>query len=212
MRFNFTIKLQALIFIATLLVLLFTTELGFLDNFRISLESLFSGLLALTGFIFTARTFVTFKLNEVVYGNPTYQKYIENLKKDGAYQKALYDPLRNMDSNLGRTTFMCLVSIVFIVLLGFFDKFSTITFSKWFHPKYLSDFAFSKAGWICIWQNHLLVSVVIYKLYAAMAFSFLLITLIKLFECVISMNRNISSIIDHWEKTYKEQQKDESKS
>ena len=49
------------------------------------------------------RTFITFKLNEVIYGNPTYRGLAEQLKKEGAYDKELYDPLKKLDSNLGTT-------------------------------------------------------------------------------------------------------------
>src|SRR5690606_10849700 len=69
----------------------------------VALSSVFSGLLTLTGFMFTARTFITFKLNEVVYGKPEYQQRVEAYQADGAYTLKLYEPLRELDSKVGRT-------------------------------------------------------------------------------------------------------------
>ena len=189
------------------ILFLFGTDVFLLDKFRSSLQGLFSGLLALTGFIFTARTFITFKLNEVVYGNPEYQKYVENLKKEGAYQKELYDPLRKLDNNLGTITFMCLAGLFLTLLLVFFPEVSKIKFPQDFEPTYISDFAFTKEGWLKLWNYHLVIGVLVQKIYSSFVASYLLLTILKLLQSVKSMNRNIGAIIDHWEVTYKNNNK-----
>lgn len=45
-----------------------------IDNLKITSSSLFSGLLALNGFVFAARTFIVFKIYDTVYSDENYQK------------------------------------------------------------------------------------------------------------------------------------------
>lgn len=194
---------SALLLCLFFILFLFCTDLFLLDRFRSSLQGLFSGLLALTGFIFTARTFITFKLNEVVYGNPQYQKYVEELKNEGGYKKDLYDPLRKLDSNLGTITYMCFAGLFIALLLLFFPDTTKIIFPYDFNPIYISDFIFTKEGWLKLWTNHLVISIFLQKIYSSFVAAYLLLTVLKLLQSVKSMNRNIGAIIDHWEDTYK---------
>src|SRR5471030_1570770 len=96
---------------AVVVLLFVTTPLSFCTDLRLTLDCIFSGLLALAGFVFTARTFITFKLNEVIYDDPKYRVHVEKLQKDGAYKRTLYEPLRNIDQSLGDATYMSLWSV-----------------------------------------------------------------------------------------------------
>jgi hypothetical protein len=187
------------------LLFAFCTEMGFYDKFRISIGSLFGGLLALTGFLFTARTFITFKLNEVIYGNPNYRGLIEQLRKEGAYDKELYDPLKKLDSNLGTTSYMSLTALLLVLVLGFFPDYKNVILPKGFSPNYLSEFVFSKVGWTSLWQNNLILPVLVYKVYSSITLGFLVVTGLKIFQCISSVNQNIGAIIEHWEDEYKRQ-------
>lgn len=185
------------------LIFMFVTKLGSFENFRISLEALFTGLLALTGFIFTARTFITFKLNEVCYGNPDYQALVENLQQTGIYNRSLYAPLKNLDSNLGLTTYLCLISLIFIVIFGCLPKYSNMTIPKGFQPPiYLTDFAFSAAGWKNLIDHGMFLSVFGYQVFSCATYAILITTMLKISEAVVSINRNIKDIIEHWEEQH----------
>ncbi len=181
----------------------FFTEMGFFDRFRIPIGSLFAGLLALTGLLFASRTFITFKLNEVIYGSPTYRSLVEQLKRDGAYDKELYDPLKKLDSNLGLTSYFCLLSLLLVMLLSFFPEFKTVSLPLGFRPNYLSDFVFSVSGWQLLWQNSLICSVFLYKVFSSLTLAFLVVTGLKIVHCISSVNENIKNIIEHWEDDYK---------
>jgi hypothetical protein len=107
------------------LICTLSTKYSTFSTLRLSLDSIFSGLMALTGFVFTARTFITFKLNEVVYGSPEYRQYVEKLKSEGAYSQELYAPLKQIDNSLGIATYMCLWSTIMFIIVAFFPKTET---------------------------------------------------------------------------------------
>lgn len=113
-------------FICSLIFFIFFTNDTFFAAFRISLDSIFAGMLALAGFIFTARTFIVFKLNESFYGNSSYREMIKELKRDGAYDKELYGPLKNLDNMLHKSTFMCVAGVIVFfgctIVYSFFDS------------------------------------------------------------------------------------------
>lgn len=196
-------------FILFFLALLFFTDIYFLDNLLFSFEGIFTGLLALTGFIFTARTFITFKLNEVIYGNKKYQNYVEELQEEGAYKKALYDPLRKLDTDLGLVTHMCLFCLLLTLVLSFFPKTTSLSFPSDFNPKYIQEIIFNPENIKKIYENGLIVTVVIQKILSSVVGAYLILTLIKILHSVGSLNRNIKSIIDHWEEDYKSNPKKE---
>ena len=123
-------KIQYWIFWPGYLVVVSLTKFSILNGMALTSDSFFSGILALTGFIFTARTFITFKLNEVIYENPKYRSLVEQLQVDQAYHKKLYDPLRNLDYKLNITTHMCLWSTALFLVASFFPKPLPVTLAN----------------------------------------------------------------------------------
>lgn len=108
-------KLPTLSAIAVLSSLLWAGRPDFFES-KISIQAFFTGLLALSGFLFSARTFITFKLNETIYTNEDHQKRVEQWQKDEAYKKGLYDPLHKLDCRLGVVSWLCLAGIAVIVI------------------------------------------------------------------------------------------------
>jgi hypothetical protein len=164
-------------------------------NGPLALSSAFSGLLALTGFMFTARTFITFKLNEIVYSNENYQRYIEDLKKDGAHCAPLYLPLKSLDSTLGRTCLFCFGTLTFLVVFALMPR-------EWgsgqsFYER-LRDLRSTES------DGSITGLFVIYQLAIWLVYSSVLLSIIQVFWCIARVNKNIKSIISHWEDTYSE--------
>lgn len=159
----------------------------------IALNSAFSGLLALTGFMFTARTFITFKLNEAVYGNESYQKQVEEFQKDGAYQSELYEPLKKLDSTLGQTCLFCFGTLFSLVLFSLIPNEWGNGTSLW--AKIATRCAGgteSISGWF-----------VTYQVLTTAAYGALIAAIVHVFYAILRVNRNIRGIIDEWEKKYK---------
>lgn len=177
-----------------------------LASIRLSLDSIFSGLLALTGFVFTARTFITFKLHEVVYGNPTYRTYVEKLKKDGASDKRLYDPLRELDSSLGNATGMCLVALALFALVAFLPDHKDITLDASTKVSRLYDIIRSGHNVKLAVNNPGALVPVGVALVSDMALIYFFFVLNQILSATISLNKNIKAIIDHWEQDYKNSQ------
>jgi hypothetical protein len=159
----------------------------------LALSSVFSGLLALTGFMFTARTFITFKLNEVVYGSPNYRKYVEELKKDGAISDPLYAPLKQLDTTLGKTCLFCFGTLFGLAVFALLPK-------DWGAGLALHERLLPPAvGTIA---TPVTVLFVFYQLFTWLVYSAVLISIICVFWCIVRVNQNIKSIITHWEDLY----------
>lgn len=159
----------------------------------LALSSVFSGLLALTGFMFTARTFITFKLNEVVYGSINYRKYIEELKKDGAISDPLYAPLKQLDTTLGKTCLLCFGTLFGLAVFALLPK-------DWgaglpLHERLLTP----AAGTVATPVTALFA---FYQVFTWLVYSAVLISIICVFWCIVRVNQNIKSIISHWEDAY----------
>lgn len=181
--------------------------LNIMASIRLSLDSIFSGLLALTGFVFTARTFITFKLQEVVYGNPGYQRYVEKLRQDGAYDRELYAPLKELDANLGNTTGMCLAALALFAMVSIIPECKPIVLDANTTVYKCLDF-FNKNNIGLLAQNlktlRFLPAVVVTD--AAVLYFFFVLW--QVFRTTLSLNKNIHSIIEHWEEDYRVSQRD----
>lgn len=198
----FKSRKELFIFCLLTLALCVCTKLSLLKDLRLSLDAIFSGLLALTGFVLTARTFITFKLNEVIYESPKYRNRVEKLKKEGAYKKELYDPLKNMDRRLGRATYMCLTSVSLFAILSFLPDTKEIIL-----PNSVGyDILF------CLFKNHdaavlFLKSPSAYppaiiKLFSSATLIYFLLSFYHIINAAIKLNQSIKEIISYWEDEY----------
>jgi len=162
----------------------------------VALSSVFSALLTLTGFMFTARTFITFKLNEVVYGRPEYRERIEELQRDGAYRYRLYEPLRNLDATVGRTCLWCFATLFIVLSFSFLPKeWSKLapslcdSWQRWHHGNTSVSIAFP-------WRF------VVYQAATVVVFSVVFLIIVEVFAAIVSVNKNIRAIIHEWEQKY----------
>lgn len=184
-------------------VLSLVSQISFPSKLRVSLDSMLSGLLALAGFMFAARTFITFKLQEVVYGNPKYQELVANLQEDGATRQALFAPLRTLDTNLGNTTSICFVSLLLFLVVACIPEAKEITLDP--STKILAIrevFVHDHGVWLLLTSPGALL-VVLSKVMADTAFVYFAFCLYRIIMATVSLNKNIHSIIDHWEAAYR---------
>ena len=199
-------KRKHMIYWISLIVAVLFLNVRLLACLRLSFDSIFSGLLALTGFVFTARTFITFKLHEVVYGNPVYRSYVEKLKKDGAYDKELYDPLKELDESLGNTTGMCLVALCLFALVAFMPDLKEIVLNKTTKVTSLFAVISSKSNIQLAVSNPKSILPVGVAVITDASLLYFFFVLNQIFRTTMSLNRNIKAIINHWEEDYKNSQ------
>ena len=198
----FKSKKELFIFCLLTLVLCVCTKLSLLKDLRLSLDAIFSGLLALTGFVLTARTFITFKLNEVIYESPKYRNRVEKLKKDGAYHKELYDPLKNMDRRLGRATYMCLTSVALFAILSFLpDKKEIILQNSISYNTLFSLFRNHDAA-VLFMKSPSAYPTVMIKLFSSATLIYFLLCFYHIVNAAIKLNKSIKEIISYWEDEY----------
>ncbi len=202
MKIKESILLYSILSVISFILLLLGTNILIIDEFRLSLDGLVTGLLALTGFIFTARTFVTFKLNEVIYSNPVYRRRVEGFQRDGAYNKKLYTPLKELDKSLGNATLMCLLSLAFLAILACIPKQASNMIPAIFKDRYLVEWMFTMQGWEDLFATGIAFKILFLKIYSSLSLSFLFITVIKLIFVLSSINKNIQDIIHEWENEY----------
>jgi hypothetical protein len=165
----------------------------------IAINSAFTGLLTLTGFMFTARTFITFKLNEAVYGVESYQKHVEALQRDGAYSLELYEPLKELDTTLGKTCLYCFGTLFAVVLFSMIPRDFGAGDSLW--SRIMARCAAGDA--VPSDTEQLPFSFVVYQVLTVLAYSALLSAIVNVFDAIFRVNRNIRGIINEWEKKYK---------
>lgn len=192
----------SILYFLLVLALAFGTSFSFFENFKLSLDGLFTGFLALTGFIFTARTFVTFKLNEVIYDNKNYRRWVEQIQKENPDSKNLYDPLKKLDNKLSTATAMCLANLILLALLACFPKLSSITPTN-FTITHLCEIFLLQDFRNYISSNKFLIVIIFQKAFSSITYAFVIITVIKLLDTLRSINLNIQDIINHWEDEYK---------
>jgi len=164
----------------------------------VSLNSVFTGLLTLTGFLFSARTFITFKLNEAVYSKASYRNLIEKFQEDGAYNVNLYEPLKVLDQKLGKACLRCFITLFFV--LGFlflpkdWHKGTPLweQFLKWRESTIsLND----------VWQwRHM--SYLITQISTIAVFAVIFAIIVEIYSAISAVNRNIQKIIKSWEDVY----------
>jgi len=198
-------KTRQAVFWALVLACSASTKFSTFSTLRLSLDSIFSGLLALTGFVFTARTFITFKLNEVVYGSPEYRDYVEALKREGAYKQDLYDPLKAIDNSLGTATYMCLWSTILFIIVAFFPKIEgPLTLPNKATAEYIWEMAMKICFADFLIDMHLLTSTA-YKIFTDATMVYFGFCVYQMIITAKSLHHNISDIITHWETHYKGQ-------
>lgn len=169
----------------------------FFSMFKISLDSLFAGMLALAGFIFTARTFIVFKLNDSFYSNDNYRNMIEELRKDGAYRHKLYTPLKNLDDTLHKSTIYCLTSvIVFFFCSIFYSYFDSGLGVQQTQDCELTIMNLYNAGVI---DN---ITSFLGKAIVSISISFFMVVIVNVISGVKKVNLNIKDIINHWEEDH----------
>ncbi len=164
----------------------------------VALNSVFTGLLTLTGFMFTARTFITFKLNELVYGRPEYRQRVEKLQAEGAYTMKLYEPLRVLDTTVGRTCLFCFATLFFVLSFSFLPKeWSSLRSSLWDSWKAWNDpvapLTFAGAF---PWRF------LVYQVATIAIFFVIFGIIVEVFSAIKSVNANIRDIISEWERNY----------
>lgn len=164
----------------------------------VSLNSVFTGLLTLAGFLFSARTFITFKLNETVYCKSHYHEFVEKFQDDGAYNAKLYDPLKKLDADLGKVCLRCFITL-FVVL-----SFLVFLPTGWQAKPTLWDtyqiWRGSTLGFFNAfkWQN------IVYEVATTTVFTVIFAIIIEIYSAVSAVNRNIQSIIAAWEEEYED--------
>ena len=190
------ITISLAVFISTILAL-FLKPVTF-GAIGLDKSSVFSGLLALTGFVFTARTFITFKLQEEVYSSKRYRTHHKKLREDGAIEEELYEPLKILDTSMGRATFGCLLGVVLIVILSLFPdisisnkKINELSLFALFHSLEKDQILgqFPVLSYLCF--------VRFCNMFSAVYFAYLSY---EIAYTVIKFNRNIAAIISFWEK------------
>ncbi|XOB63881.1 hypothetical protein ACMC5R_07220 [Deferribacteres bacterium DY0037] len=183
------------IFVIIFVILFLATPMGLFVNTKISIDTIFSGFLALVGFLFTARTFITFKLHEVIYGNPVYRQFVEKAKAEGAYKKELYDPLKTLDSDLAKITLFSLVAVIIFFIFSLFP-----TMPKGFDDLYLYEMIRIKT----FYQQEGCFKAIGVQFVSTFAFSYFFVTFYAILKALKSINSNIQDIINHWEQESKD--------
>ena len=188
-------QVTVLVILLALLLNLFASK-AIIDNFKISYNSLFSGMLALIGFVFAARTFITFKLYETVYSTERYQKKIFGLKNEGAYKEKLLHPLNNLDGSLSLTTTLSVIAMLLLTVISFIDPPATSEIKN--ISDVISFFILNyKSISMSIFKQNIFP--VGYKLFSDIVCSTFIIVFIQLVYNLRSLNKNIGSIIDIWQ-------------
>ena len=172
-------------------------------DMKLSLDCIFSGLLALTGFVFTARTFITFKLNEDIYSSTTYREYVETLKADGAYKKELYAPLRHIDNSLGTATYMCIWATAMFLVVAFLPRTVEIKLDATHTVKSIVDLLRDTASLKLAWHSPKALVPFVWKAVIDLSMTYFIFCIYQMIVTTRAINNNIHDIIDHWETDYK---------
>lgn len=159
-------------------------------NGPLAYSSAFTGLLTLTGFILTARTFIVFKLNETVYGTDAYRDLVKDFTEQGALKKSLYEPLKQLDEILGRTSLFCFSSLLYMALFALIPKHIGAGASLWDRMVEANGATTEKFT-----AGHLL-----YQGAAWVAYTALDLSIVQGLWAVFRVNVNIKEIISKWEK------------
>ena len=154
----------------------------------LAFSSVFSGLLALTGFMLTARTFITFKLNEAIYGKIEYRTRIEEFKAAGIYEKELYEPLRSLDKTIGQTSLGCFYILFVLAIYALLPR-------AWGEGE--SAYAHIASN------KETSVTFIAYETATWVAYTGIIAAITEVFHAVLRVNRNIHAIIQEWEDDYK---------
>lgn len=180
------------------------TDFSLFSDMRISLDCIFSGLLALTGFVFTARTFITFKLNEVIYSNEKYQIYVEKLKKEDARRAELYSPLRYIDASLGTATYMCIWATAMFLVVAICPKTGEIKLGPSYTLTNVYGLLFDPALWPLAKHNSTVLSSFIRKAVVDLSMTYFVFCIYQMVSTTRAIHENIQDIVRQWEADYRE--------
>lgn len=162
----------------------------------IALSSIFTGLLTLTGFMFTARTFITFKLNDTVYSDTDYRAWVEKLQSENSDVGPLYQPLKTVDETVGSGCLRCLYALLTILSFSFFPK-------KWATPP--NSLWKAWETWAPVTQSFFEAFPLRFLAYQfALVFTYAMIvtTLVKVVFTVKTVNDNIHVILNRLAEKY----------
>lgn len=147
-----------------------------------------SGMLALSGFIATARSFLIFKMHECVYVNKEYQERVRSVYGP---KEPVYRPLSKLDKRLGKCLWSCCLTTAALWLAALLYVPSDAVSKK------ASHFA-------CLLIEYLDITTVDVSIFLAeIALGMVLYTLIVFARASVSMNRNFAAIIHEWEEASK---------
>lgn len=98
------------------------------DSYEFYRESLqgpiFSGFLALGGFLLSLKTFILVKLNEGVFESSLYRKrHMQNCERNPGHVPPLYSPLKNLSDFLIWSVAFCVFTAALQLTLGFVNHF-----------------------------------------------------------------------------------------
>ncbi|WP_199885147.1 hypothetical protein [Pseudomonas bohemica] len=90
--------------------------------------SMFTGFLALGGFLMSAKTFIIVNMKKEVYDSDKYKRdWLDGLKLNGADKyKTLFSPLRRLSNIIFYTIASCFVASISQLTLGLFKSIPTI--------------------------------------------------------------------------------------
>lgn len=146
-------------------------------------SALFSGVMAMAGFLFTARSFLIFKLNEEVYHKDEYRRRVASLAAEGGANADVYRPLEAFDARIGRALHACVLTLCLVCAASMCSMRFENTDSRLvmlLRPR--------SVQWVMVAR----------RLLADAAMASVVLTLWRVFGTVESMNRNFSAIIRHW--------------
>lgn len=96
--------------------------------------SMFTGFLALGGFLMSAKTFIIVNMKKEVYDSDKYkQNWLDGLKINGADKhKPLFSPLRRLSNIIFYTITSCFIASISQLTLGLFKSIPTIMICLFF--------------------------------------------------------------------------------
>lgn len=88
---------------------------GSLATSTLSVSSIFSAMLTLAAFLFTARHIVIFELQKNIYGQPNYREHLKKLADPDVDVGDIYKPLQTLNRRIVHSTWSCFVSAMLLL-------------------------------------------------------------------------------------------------
>jgi len=185
--------------------ILIFARLDFFQNFKIQISSIFSGLLALTGFLFGARTFIIFKLYEIVYSSEEYQDWHKESSIIATNSEPLFTPLKRLDDNLKRAISICKYSLILLGVYCFLPSPEDyVTIATFLNKSFFEMFNSGNiAGFFGLEGS---VKLTFIKVFSDLVLVYFFYNVLFVFLTIKSINQNIKAIIEFWETRYEKKQ------